>query len=158
MNEYYENNGNLMSFTVVDFAKYIKFMATDRLLFSRWLFSGLSITIRKQTWSPSNRACSIYIKTPPRTGPRRHHDPLGVSKRDNADHEPHQQFLRYYGTWGGKHPAERYAGVCVRKKGELVLKKNRTFEFSGSVSSGKFEFHGKSLFDYDMFKGKNENH
>jgi len=41
------------------------------------------------------------------------------------------------------------------KHDELVLKKNRTIEFSGTVASGKFEFHGKDfVFDYDLFKVK----
>ncbi|MBK8369599.1 MAG: hypothetical protein IPL10_20075 [Bacteroidetes bacterium] len=32
------------------------------------------------------------------------------------------------------------------KHNELVLKKNRTMDFSGVVASGKFEFHGKDFF------------
>ncbi len=38
---------------------------------------------------------------------------------------------------------------------EVILKKNRTIEFSGVVASGKFEYHGKDfVFDYDAFKIK----
>ena len=41
------------------------------------------------------------------------------------------------------------------KNGEVVLKKNRNFEFSGLTSSGKLEFFGKDfLFDYEKFKIK----
>jgi hypothetical protein len=41
------------------------------------------------------------------------------------------------------------------KNGEVVLKKNRNFEFSGLTSSGKLEFYGKDfLFDYEKFKIK----
>src|SRR5690606_27280148 len=37
--------------------------------------------------------------------------------------------------------------------GEILLKKSRRMEFSGTVASGKFEFVGKDyVFDYDQFK------
>ena len=37
----------------------------------------------------------------------------------------------------------------------MILKKNRQIDFSGTVSSGKFEFVGKDfVFDYDLFKIK----
>ncbi len=39
------------------------------------------------------------------------------------------------------------------KRGEVIVKQGRSFEFSGVVSAGKFEFHGKDFFyDYDKNK------
>jgi hypothetical protein len=48
--------------------------------------------------------------------------------------------------------------VIFPVNGEVLLKKNRDFEFDGKVSAGKFDFYGKKFaFSYDNFKIKLDN-
>ena len=43
--------------------------------------------------------------------------------------------------------------VIFPKNQELVLHKNRNFDFAGRIMAGRFEFFGKKFdFDYDRFK------
>ncbi len=158
MNDYYNNNGNSLTFTVVDFAKYIKYLAVDlRPMIFKMANFGLIyyapetdlITIRPRLFD--------YIK--------------------NLKHEKDYDIITIHSVFPNKHNAtmsliNNTYEITIRgvesillsdtqkvfifpKRNELVLKKNRNIEFSGTVASGKFEFHGKDfLFDYDMFKVK----
>lgn len=158
MNEYYLNNGNPTSFTVVDFAKYIKYLAVDLrpIIFKMAIFGLISyepetdlITIKPRLFD--------YIK--------------------NAKHEKDYDVITIHSVYPNKNNAtlsliNNSYDLTIRgvesvllsdtqkvfmfpKHNELVLKKNRTMDFSGTVASGKFEFHGKDfVFDYDMFKLK----
>lgn len=158
MNEYYVNNGNSLTFTVVDFAKYIKYLAVDLrpIIFKMAIFGLISyepetdiVTIKPRLFE--------YIK--------------------NNKHEKDYDVITVHSVFPNKNNAtmnliNNSFDITVRgvenvllsdtqkvfifpKGQELILKKNRTIEFSGVVASGKFEFHGKDfLFDYDMFKVK----
>ncbi len=158
INDYYNNNGNVSTFTVVDFAKYIKYLAVDLrpIIFKMAIFGLIYyepetdlITIRPRLFD--------YIK--------------------NLKHEKDYDIITIHSVFPNKNNAtmsliNNTYDITIRgvesvllsdtqkvfmfpKRNELVLKKNRTIEFSGTVASGKFEFHGKDfLFDYDMFKVK----
>lgn len=158
INDYYNNNGNVSTFTVVDFAKYIKYMAVDLrpIIFKMAIFGLIYyepetdlITIRPRLFD--------YIK--------------------NLKHEKDYDIITIHSVFPNKDNAtmsliNNTYDITIRgvesillsdtqkvfmfpKRNELILKKNRTIEFSGTVASGKFEFHGKDfLFDYDMFKVK----
>lgn len=158
MNEYYVNNGNQLTFTVVDFAKYIKFLAVDLrpIIFKMAIFGLINyepetdmITIKPRLFD--------YIK--------------------NQKHDKDYDIITIHSVYPNKDNAtmnliNNSFDITVRgvesillsdtqkvfmfpRKNELVLKKNRNIEFSGTVASGKFEFHGKDfVFDYDMFKVK----
>jgi hypothetical protein len=156
MNDYYNNNGNLLSFTVVDLAKYIKYLAVDLrpLIFKMAIFGLVNyepetdiVTIKPRMFD--------YIK--------------------NLKHERDYDIITIHSVFPNKTNAtmslvNNSYDITVRgvesillsdtqkvfmfpRHDELILKKNRNFEFSGTVASGKFEFHGKDfVFDYDMFK------
>lgn len=158
MNEYYNSNGNQLSFTVVDFAKYIKFLAVDLrpIIFKMAIFGLIS-------YEPETDI--ITIKP-------RFFDYIKYSK-----HEKDYDIITIHSIFPNKTNAtmslvNNSYDITVRgvenvllsdtqkvfmfpRKNEMILKKNRTFEFSGTVASGKFEFHGKDfIFDYDQFKMK----
>jgi hypothetical protein len=158
MNEYYNSNGNQLSFTVVDFAKYIKYLAVDlRPIIFKMAIFGLI------TYEPETDI--ITIKP-------RFFDYIKFSK-----HEKDYDIITIHSIFPNKTNAtmslvNNSYDITIRgvenillsdtqkvfmfpRKNEMVLKKNRTFEFSGTVASGKFEFHGKDfVFDYDQFKMK----
>jgi hypothetical protein len=152
--EFYNHNKKQASFSVVDFAKYIKYLATDlRPIIFKMAISGL-----------------IYYN--PET------DIITVRQRlfdylDNAKHKHDYDIITLHSIYPGKDNGEMNLlnyDITVRgvkqvllsdtqkvfmfpKFGEVVLKKNRRMDFSGSVASGKFEFIGVDfIFDYEQFK------
>ena len=158
MNEYYTSIGNQSTFTVVDFAKYIKYLAVDLrpIIFKMAIFGLIyyepetdMITVRPRLFD--------YIK--------------------NLKHDKDHDVITIHSVFPNKTNAtmslvNNSYDITIRgvenvllsdtqkvfifpKRDELVLKKNRTIEFAGVVASGKFEYHGKDfVFDYDMFKVK----
>ena len=158
MNDYYTNNGNLLTFTVVDFAKYLKYLAVDLrpIIFKMAIFGLISyepetdlVTIKPRLFD--------YIK--------------------NSKHEKDYDIVTIHSVFPNKNNAtmslvNNSYDITIRgvenvllsdtqkvfifpSHNELILKKNRAIDFSGTVASGKFEFHGKDfVFDYDMFKLK----
>ena len=158
ISEYYNTNGNNPTFTVVDFAKYIKYLAVDLrpIIFKMAIFGLISyepetdlITIKPRLFD--------YIK--------------------NVKHDKDHDIITIHSIFPSKTNAtmslvNNSYDITIRgvenvllsdtqkvfifpKKDELILKKNRTIEFAGVVASGKFEYHGKDfVFDYDLFKVK----
>lgn len=167
MFDYYNNNGNALSFTTVDFAKYIKYLAVDlRPIIFKMAIFGLvyyepetdMITIRERLFN--------YIEN---LKHKRDYDIITIHsffeeeyrKLANANLNNASMSLvnnSYDITVRGVKSillSDTQKVFMFPKRRELVLKKNRTIEFSGVVASGKFEFHGKDfVFDYDMFKVK----
>lgn len=158
MNEYYSTNGNQLSFTTVDFAKYLKYLAVDLrpIIFKMAIFGLIS-------YEPETDMITIK---------QRLFDYIKYNK-----HEKDYDILTIHSVFPNKTNAtmslvNNSYDITIRgvenillsdtqkvfifpKGNELVLKKNRTIDFSGTVASGKFEFHGKEfVFDYDMFKLK----
>jgi len=156
INEYYEISGKNPVFTAVDLAKYIKYLAVDLrpILFKVATF-GL-IDFKPET-------DEIIIK-------ERLFDYIAYYK-----HKKDYDIITFHSVNKGKDNASlnllnnnfdlKILGVkqillsdtqkvfVFPKNGEVVVKKNRNFEFSGLTSSGKLEFHGKDfLFDYEKFK------
>lgn len=156
MIEYHNLMDKPLEFTVVDFAKYIKYMAVDlRPIIFKMAIYGL-----------------IYYD--PET------DMIKVRQRlfdyaDNLKHKHDYDVITLHSVIQGKDNASLNLlnyDLTVRgvkqvllsdtqkvfmfpKNGELTLRKNREIDFSGTLSSGKFEFIGKDfIFDYDEFKVK----
>jgi hypothetical protein len=156
MIEYYNANEKPAQFSVVDFAKYIKYLAVDlRPIIFKMAIYGL-----------------IYFD--PET------DMIKVKQRlmdyaDNLKHKHDYDIITLHSVTQGKDNASLNLlnyDITVRgvkqvllsdtqkvfifpKNGEMVLKKNREINFSGTLSSGKFEFIGKDfIFDYEEFKVK----
>ena len=158
MNDYYESNGNIMQFTTVDFAKYIKFLAVDLrpIIFKMAIFGLINyepetdmITIKPRLFD--------YIQN---TKHKRDYDIITVhSVYPNKNNATMSLVNNSYDiTVRGVENillSDSQKVFMFPRRDELVIKKNRTFEFAGTVASGKFEFHGKDfVFDYDMFKVK----
>lgn len=156
MIEYYNAFEKPAQFSVVDFAKYIKYLAVDlRPIIFKMAIYGL-----------------IYFD--PET------DMIKVKQRlmdyaDNLKHKHDYDIITLHSVTQGKDNASLNLlnyDITVRgikqvllsdtqkvfifpKNGEMVLKKNREINFSGTLSSGKFEFIGKDfIFDYEEFKVK----
>lgn len=154
MIEYYNSNDKPASFTVVDFAKHIKYLANDlRPIIFKMAIYGL-----------------IYFN--PET------DMITVKQRlfdyaDNAKHKHDYDIITLHSVRPGKDNAtmnllnfdltvhgiknvllsDTQKVFIFPRGGDLLVKKNRRMEFSGTVASGKFEFIGKDfVFDYDQFK------
>jgi hypothetical protein len=154
MIDFYNANNKQTSFTVVDFAKYIKYMANDlRPMIFKMAIAGLVyynpetdvITIRQRLFDYSDNA-------------KHKHDydiitlHSVVPGKDNAV----MNLLNYDLTVRGVKQvllSDTQKVFIFPKEGEVVLKRNRRIDFSGTVASGKFEFIGKDfVFDYEQFK------
>lgn len=156
MIEYYEANGKPESFTVVDLAKYIKFLAVDLrpIIFKMAIFGLINyepetdiIRVRQRLFDYAENARHKHD-----------HDVITIHSvypgKDNAT----MNLLNYDITVRGVKTvlmSDTQKVWIFPNNNEMVLKKNRQMDFSGVVSSGKFEFIGKDfIFDYDAFKIK----
>ena len=156
MIDFYNNTGKPQSFTVVDLAKYIKYLAVDlRPIIFKMAISGLIY------YNPESDVISIRQRL--------------FDYAENAKHKHDYDIITLHSVLPGKNNATvnllNY-DITVRgvkqvllsdtqkvfmfpKHGEILLKKNREMYFSGTVASGKFEFIGKDfIFDYNEFKVK----
>ncbi|MBK7818058.1 MAG: hypothetical protein IPJ60_11320 [Sphingobacteriaceae bacterium] len=157
INEYKEKTKDSV-FTVVDLAKYMKYLAVDlRPIIYKVAIFGLV------DYNPE----TDMIKIKPRL-----YDYIAYNK-----HKKDYDIITFHSVNQGKDNGTlnllnnnydlKLHGVksillsdtqkvfVFPKSGEVVLKKNRNFEFSGLTSSGKLEFFGKDfLFDYEKFKIK----
>ncbi|MFI5141588.1 MAG: hypothetical protein ACHQII_04450, partial [Bacteroidia bacterium] len=156
INQYYEQNGKQNTFTAVDLAKYMKWLAVDlRPVLIKIASFGLidynpqtdEILLKEKLFN--------YIK----------------AKKKLVDYD----VLTFHSVMPGQTNASinllnnnfdmRMHGVkqillsdtqkvfVFPKGGEIIVKKGRSFTFSGIVASGKFEFHGKEFsYDYDLNK------
>lgn len=166
MNDYYVNNDNTLTFTVVDFAKYIKYLAVDLrpIIFKMAIFGLIYyepetdiVTIRPRLFD--------YIEN---LKHKRDYDIITIHSFFSEEYRkraPNQNNATmslvnnsYDITIRGVENillSDTQKVFVFPKRNELILKKNRTMDFSGTVASGKFEFHGKDfVFDYDQFKLK----
>ncbi len=152
--EFYNANNKPNSFTVVDLAKYIKYTAVDlRPLVFKMAISGLIyynpetdiITVRPRLFDYADNA-------------KHKHDydiitlHSVIQGTDNAT----VNLLNYDMTVRGVKMvllSDTQKVFMFPKEREIVVKKNRQMEFSGTVASGKFEFVGNNfVFDYEQFK------
>ncbi len=156
MIDYYNANGKPANFTVVDFAKYIKYLANDlRPLIFKMAVYGLIY------FNPESDVISVKQRL--------------FDYADNAKHKHDYDIITLHSVLPGKENAVvnllnydiKISGVkqvllsdtqkvfMFPKNGEIVLKRNRQMDFNGTVASGKFEFIGKDfIFDYNEFKVK----
>lgn len=154
MIDFYNKNGKPQTFSVVEFAKHIKYLANDlRPIVFKMAVYGLiyfnpetdMITVRERLFNYAENA-------------KHKHDydmitlHSVIPGRDNAT----MNLLNYDITLHGVKRvllSDSQKVWIFPKNGDLLLKKNRNMHFSGTVSSGKFEFVGKDfIFDYEQFK------
>lgn len=153
--EYYNLN-NKMPFTVVDLAHYVNMLQNDlrpiimKVASFNLIFYNPTtdvITVKQKLLDYMD-----YVKH------KKDYDRLTIHSvnpgKDNAIMNLLNYDLRIYGV--KIILLSDTQKVFVFPKNQMViLKKNRNFNFSGVVASGKFEFHGKDfVFDYDEFKVK----
>lgn len=153
--EYYNMN-NKMPFTVVDLAHYVNMLQNDlRPIIMKVASFNLIF------YNPATDVITVKQKL--------------LDYMDYVKHKKDYDRLTFHSVNPGKDNAIlnllnydlRIYGVKIillsdtqkvfvfPKERMIILKKNRNFSFSGTVASGKFEFHGKDFFfDYDEFKVK----
>jgi hypothetical protein len=156
INQYYEANNKQRTFTAVDLAKFMKWLAVDLrpVLFKVAQFGLISYNVETDEITVKDKLFS-YIK----------------ANKKQADYD----IITFHSVNPGKVNATlnllnnnfdlRIRGVkqlllsdtqqvfVFPTKQEVVVKKGRKCTFSGVVAAGKFEFHGKEFtYDYDMNK------
>lgn len=158
INEYYVKSGNDSTFTVIDLAKHMKWLAIDlRQIIYKVAIFGLVDYIPETDMIKVKQRLFDYI--------------------DYNKHKKDYDIITFHSVIPGKDNATlnlvnnnfdlKIRGVkqillsdtqkvfVFPKNEEIIVKKNRNFEFSGLTSSGKLEFHGKDFFfDYEKFKIK----
>lgn len=155
LNEYYLANGKL-PFTVVDFAKYIKYLAVDLrpIIFKMAIFGVIYfdpesdlITVRQRLFDYMGNAKHTRdydILTLHSVIPGKENATLNLLNWDLTVHGVKNVLL-----------SDTQKVFMFPTGQDVTLKKNRNMDFSGVVASGKFEFHGKDfVFDYENFKVK----
>lgn len=154
MIEYYYSQNKTPNFSVIDFAKYLKYLANDlRPIIFKMAIAGLiyfnpetdMITVRQRLFDYAENA-------------RHKHDYDIITLhsvlpgQDNAT----MNLLNFDITVRGVKQvllSDTQRVFMFPRGGEITLKKNRRMDFSGTVASGKFEFIGKDfVFDYETFK------
>jgi hypothetical protein len=154
MIDYYNANNKPNSFSVVDFAKHIKYLANDlRPIVFKMAIFGLvyfnpetdMITVRQRLFDYADNAKHKHdydILTLHSVIPGKDNATMNLLNYDLTVHGVKQVLL-----------SDTQKVFMFPRHGEVVLKKNRRIDFSGTVASGKFEFIGKDfVFDYDEFK------
>lgn len=154
MIDYYNANNKPQQFTVVDFAKYIKYLANDlRPIVFKMAVYGLIyynpetdiITVRDRLFNYALNAKHKHdydIITLHSVVPGRDNATMNLLNFDLTVHGVKRVLL-----------SDSQKVWIFPRNGELTLKKNRNMNFSGTVASGKFEFIGKDfIFDYEQFK------
>jgi hypothetical protein len=163
MIDYYNANNKPDDFTVVDFAKYIKFMAVDlRPIIFKMAIFGLvyynpetdliKVKPRLFDYAENSRHKHDYDIITLHSAIEGRKDSVSGRKIDNAT----MNLLNYDITVRGVKQvllSDTQKVFIFPKRGEMILKKNRQINFNGTVASGKFEFVGKDfVFDYEQFK------
>jgi hypothetical protein len=156
INQYYEQNGKQTTFTAVDLAKYMKWLAVDlRPILIKIASFGLvdynpqtDIIILKDklfNYIKANKKLIDYdVLTFHSVMPGQTNASINLLN-NNFDMRMHgvKQILL----------SDTQKVFVFPKNGEIVVKKGRSFTFGGIVASGKFEFHGKDFsYDYDLNK------
>ncbi|MCC6369665.1 MAG: hypothetical protein IT236_01530 [Bacteroidia bacterium] len=154
MIDYYNANNKPASFTVVDLAKYIKYMAVDlRPIIFKMAINGLIyynpetdvITVRQRLFDYAENARHKHdydIITLHSVLPGKDNANMNLLNYDINIHGVKMVLL-----------SDTQKVFMFPKGGEIQLKKNRQMDFDGTVASGKFEFIGKEfVFNYDLFK------
>ena len=154
MIEYYNANNKPSNFSVVDFAKYLKYMAVDlRPIIFKMAIFGLVY------FNPETDMISVRQRLFDYAENIKHKHDYDIitlhsvlPNRDNAS----MNLMNYDITLRGVKMvllSDTQKVFMFPKDGEILLKKNRKMNFNGTVASGKFEFCGKDfMFDYDNFK------
>lgn len=154
MIDFYEANNKEPSFTVIDFAKHIKYLANDlRPIIFKMAIYGLIyynpetdiITVRQRLFDYAANAKHKHdydILTLHSVVPGRDNATMNLLNYDITVHGVKRILL-----------SDSQKVFVFPKNGDVILKKNRRMDFSGTVASGKFEFIGNDfVFDYDKFQ------
>ncbi len=154
MIEYHYATDKAQTFSVVDFAKYIKYLANDLrpIIFKMAIFGLIyfnpetdMITIKQRLFDYADNLKHKHdydIITLHSVTPGRDNATMNLLNFDITVHGVKQVLL-----------SDTQKVFMFPKNGEIILKKNRRMDFSGTLASGKFEFIGKDfVFDYEQFK------
>jgi hypothetical protein len=154
MIEYHYSQNKATSFTVIDFAKYLKYLANDlRPIIFKMAIAGLIyfnpesdvITIKQRLFDYAENARHKHdydIITLHSVTPGKDNATMNLLNYDITVHGVKQVLL-----------SDTQKVFMFPRNGDITLKKNRRMDFSGTIASGKFAFVGKDfVFDYEQFK------
>jgi hypothetical protein len=154
MIEYYNANNKQPTFSVIDFAKHIKYLANDLrpIIFKMAIFGLIyfnpesdMITVKQRLFDYAENAKHKHD-----------YDIITLHSVNPGKENATMNLLNYDITVQGVKMvllSDTQKVFMFPRGGEILLKKNRRMEFSGTVASGKFEFIGKDfIFDYEQFK------
>lgn len=150
----YANAAKTTSFTVIDFAKFIKAMAVDirPIIFKMAIYGLVNYSPETDVISLRQRLFNYDLNAKR----KRDYDIITLHSVNPGKPNATMNLLNYdISIHGVKNVmlSDTQKVFMFPKHGEITLKKNRGMKFSGTVSSGKFEFIGKDFsFDYEQFK------
>lgn len=156
MIDFYNVNNKKNIFSVVDFAKHIKYLASDLrpLIFKMAVFGAIY-------YNPETDLITIRTRLFDYAANAKHkldYDVISIHSIFPGADNAIMNLLNYDITVRGVNSvllSDSQKVFMFPKNKEIILKKNRQIQYSGNLSSGKFEFVGKNfLFDYELFKVK----
>jgi len=156
INQYSEQNGKIRTFTAVDLAKYMKWLAVDlRPILIKMAGFGLI------TYNPETDVITIkdklfnYIKASRKLGDYdviTFHSVMPGQTNASINLLNNNFDMRIHGVKQILLSDSQKVFVFPAKQ-EIIVKKGRDFTFSGVVASGKLEYHGKEFsYDYNLNK------
>lgn len=150
----YYNETKQTSFTVVNFSKYIRALANDMrpIIFKMAIYGLINYNPETDVISLRQRLFDYDLNA------KHKHDYDIITLHSVNQGKPNAtvSLLNFDMTvYGVDHVllSDTQKVFMFPRQKKIVVKKNRHMDFSGTVSSGKFEFIGKDFsFDYDLFK------
>lgn len=156
MIDFYNANNKSPSFSVVDFAKHIKYLAVDLrpIIFKMAVFGLIYYNPETDIVTVRQRLFNFALNA-------KHKNDYDIitlhsvnSGKDNAVMNLLNYDIKVYGIKSVL-LSDTQKVFMFPKYREVIMKKNRQLLFSGTLASGKFEFVGKDfVFDYEQFKVK----
>jgi hypothetical protein len=156
INQYYEQNGKQLSFTAVDLAKFMRWLAVDLrpVLVKLAAFGLINFNVETDEVTIKDKLFK-YIKAAKKMVD---YDVLTLHSVNPG--EPNATINLLNNNFDMRIRGVKQILISDTQKvfvfptrQEVVLKKNRYITFNGVVASGKFEFHGKE-FSYDYEQNK----
>ena len=156
MIDFYNANNKSASFSVVDFAKHIKYLAVDLrpIIFKMAVFGLIYYNPETDIVTVRQRLFNFALNAKHKND----YDIITIHSVNSGKENAVMNLLNYdINVYGVKSVllSDTQKVFMFPKHREVIMKKNRQLLFSGTLASGKFEFVGKDfIFDYEQFKVK----
>lgn len=150
----YQVNDSMKTFTLIDLARYWKLTPENlRPMVMNLSNSGFLIYDPSTDMITYKEKCDTYIAA--RAGKKDYDNILFESKVQPGTTNAQLNLLNYDMTIFGVEEvglSDSQNVVVFPKEDKIILKKNRTFTFEGSIMGGRFDYYGKLFtFNYETF-------